>query len=203
MKSSSAWSPVAPCGMVHASSANLYSPKELTLKRFFEESQRAWVVVSLYESVLNRDEVAARRLLTDYRHVDEKFQEYFDRLNRETPEDEVPIAPSWCALMACVGVVHPIVDKSCRQSIDIDADGRAQADPSAVILDWYYDALLGAMYLQMYWILTSGGDLVRCEHCRRVISLARPHPQDRKRRRDKRFCDDACRQAHHRAKKGS
>jgi adenine-specific DNA-methyltransferase len=50
-------------------------------------------------------------------------------------------------------------------------------------------------------ILTSGGDLVRCEHCRRVISLARPHPQGRKRRRDKRFCDDACRQAHHRSKK--
>jgi len=192
-----------PCSMVRASSANLDPPKELTLKRFFEESQRAWVVVTLYESVLNRDEVAARKLLTDYRHVDEVFQEHFDWLHREIPEVEVPIAPSWCALAACVDAVHPIVDESCRQSTAIDIDGRAQADPSAVILYWYCDDLLGAMYLQMYWILTSGGDLVRCEHCRRVISLARPHPQGRKRRRDKRFCDEACRQAHHRSKKRS
>ena len=29
------------------------------------------------------------------------------------------------------------------------------------------------------------GHLVRCEHCRQVISLARPHPQGRERRRDK------------------
>jgi hypothetical protein len=89
--------------------------------------------------------------------------------------------------------LDPIVDKSCSQSLVLDIDGMAQPGPSAVKLIWSFDDLLGAMYLQMYWILTSGGNLVRCEHCKRVISLARPHPQGRKRRRDKRFCDDACR----------
>jgi hypothetical protein len=43
--------------------------------------------------------------------------------------------------------------------------------------------------------------VTRCEYCGRIISLALSHPEGRKRRRDKRFCDDACRQANHRAKK--
>ena len=66
---------------------------------------------------------------------------------------------------------------------------------------WKFDNLVGAMYLQAYWMLTSGDELGRCEYCSRIISLARPHPEGRKRRRDKRFCDDACRQANHRRKK--
>ena len=172
-------------------------PEQLTLHHFFEESQRAWVVVSLYESVLNRDEDTARSLLTDYRHLDNAFQENFNVLNRLSPE----VTALQCALVAAVFTVDPVVRESCEQSIGVHIDGMAQPDPSAVKLDWTFDNLLGAMYLQMHWLLTSGGNLVRCEYCRRVISLARPHPQGRKRRRDKRFCDDACRQAHHRSKK--
>ena len=66
-----------------------------------------------------------------------------------------------------------------------------------------FDNLLGAMYLQMYWLMTSSDSIARCEHCGWVILLGRPHPEGRKRRSDKRFCDDACRQAHHRSKKQS
>jgi len=192
-----------PCG-TSREDPNVYipdQPERLTLQHYFEESQRAWVVISLYEAVLNRDEDTARSLLTDYCHVDHVFQEYFDMLNEDCPEDTVPVTALQCALEAAVSTVDPVVRESCEQSIVVHIDGMAQPDPSAVKLVWYFDDLLGAMYLQMHWLLTSGGDLVRCEHCRRVISLARPHPQGRKRRRDKRFCDDACRQAHHRSKK--
>ena len=66
---------------------------------------------------------------------------------------------------------------------------------------WTFDNLLGAMYLQMYWLVASRDSVARCEHCGRIISLGRPHPEGRKRRSDKRFCNDACRQAHHRSKK--
>jgi hypothetical protein len=66
---------------------------------------------------------------------------------------------------------------------------------------WDFDNLLGAAYLQLHWLITSGDALARCGYCGRVLSLARPHPDGRKRRSDKRFCDDACRQAHHRSKK--
>ena len=72
-----------------------------------------------------------------------------------------------------------------------------------VDIAWTFDTLLGAMYLQMYWIMASSDSKTRCEHCGRIISLGRPHPDGRKRRRDKRFCDDACRQAHHRSKQMS
>jgi hypothetical protein len=177
-------------------------PDQLALQHFFEESQRAWVVLSLYESVLNRDEDAARRLLSTYRHIDDQFQGYFDALTPKRPGELAMFPPLQSALAASVSVVDTVVSESCHQGIVIAFDG-PQPDPSVVRLVWSFDNLLGAMYLQMYWIMTSGGNLVRCEYeqCRRVISLARPHPEARKRRRDKRFCDDTCRQAHHRSKK--
>ena len=108
--------------------------------------------------------------------------------------------PLLAALAASVSVVNTIVRRYCFQGIVIEFDG-PRPDPSVVRLKWDAYNLLGVMYLQMYWIMFSGGTLARCEQCRRVISLAKPNPEGRKRRRDKRFCDDACRQAHHRSKK--
>jgi hypothetical protein len=80
-------------------------------------------------------------------------------------------------------------------------DDKGAFVPTNVRAWWVYENLLGAMYLQMHWLMTSGGELTRCENCGRIIALSRPYPEGRKRRRDKRFCDDACRQASHRAKK--
>lgn len=65
---------------------------------------------------------------------------------------------------------------------------------------WEFDNLLGAMYLQMFWLIGSDDGLGRCEYCGRTFFFARTQPEGRKPRRDKRFCDDACRQAHHRSK---
>ncbi len=173
----------------------------LSLQRFFEESQRAWVVVSLYESVLNRDQDAARSLLTNYRHLDYSFRLNYEQLGGESPARERQFTPLQCALAASVSVVNSIVKRYCEANLVVTMDESPEIDASAVKRLWYFDNVLGAMYLQMYWLLTSGGNLVRCEYCGRIISLARPHPGGRKRRRDRRFCDDACRQAHHRSKK--
>jgi hypothetical protein len=49
----------------------------------------------------------------------------------------------------------------------------------------------------------SRGIIARCEFCGRPVFLARTYPVGRRRRRDKRFCDDACRQALHCAKEKS
>jgi hypothetical protein len=59
--------------------------------------------------------------------------------------------------------------------------------------------LLGAMYLQFYWLITSRSDLSRCKYCRRIISYAPPMPESRMRkpRKDKEFCDSRCRQNYH------
>jgi hypothetical protein len=58
--------------------------------------------------------------------------------------------------------------------------------------------LLGAMYLQFYWLITSG-DVTRCKFCNGVISLAPPTlgGKGRKVRADEQFCDSHCRQNHH------
>lgn len=70
---------------------------------------------------------------------------------------------------------------------------------SGVTADWNFKSLLGAMYPQMYWLMASGSELARCEYWR-VAGVFGPNPEGRKRRSDRRFCGDACRQAHHRAK---
>ncbi len=59
--------------------------------------------------------------------------------------------------------------------------------------------LLGAMYLQFFWLITSAGELSRCKQCGHIISRApaRPGSGDRKPRKDKEFCDSRCRQNYH------
>lgn len=70
-----------------------------------------------------------------------------------------------------------------------------------------FRSLLGAMYLQMYWLMTSKGNVRRCKGpgCRRVITFDQPEQprglwkkNDRSRgyrtRVDKVFCSQACKQ---------
>ena len=49
--------------------------------------------------------------------------------------------------------------------------------------------------------MNSSGTVARCEFRGRIMSLSRPNPGRRKLRNDRRFCNDACRQAHHRSRK--
>jgi len=176
-------------------------PTRLSLQEFFEESQRAWVALTLYESVLNKDGAAAEKLLAEYRDLDEAFDECYKDMQQWTLPDTVPLTPLQGALAASVFVVNDAVTRLCRQGTSVNFD-RPNPDPSsAVKVTWSFDNLLGAMYLQMWWVVISSGDLSRCERCSRLISLTRPNPGARKRRSDKRFCNAACRQAHHRSKK--
>jgi hypothetical protein len=69
-------------------------------------------------------------------------------------------------------------------------------------LGWFPRNLLGAIYLQFYWLIASGGELSRCKQCGRIISYAPPMPESwavtpRKPRRDKVFCSRQCRQNYH------
>ena len=190
-----------PCGTTPRHFRSM--PARLSLRRFFEESRRAWVVLSLYESVVNRDETAANRLLSDHRK-DDIFGHYYQMSLAPglPPDDYFPLSARQCALAASVYATESMVKELCKQQTLI-VSSHTELDPSCVKVTWSFENLLGAMYLQMWWLITSGGNLARCEHCSRLISLARSNPEGRKRRRDKRFCDDACRQAHHRSKKRS
>jgi hypothetical protein len=71
--------------------------------------------------------------------------------------------------------------------------------PGKLAGHWGVRNLLGAMYLQFNWLITSGAELSRCKHCRRIISYAPawPEREGRKPRKDKEFCDSRCRQNYH------
>lgn len=61
--------------------------------------------------------------------------------------------------------------------------------------------LLGAVYLQFYWVMTSTGDLPRCKYCGQIIShapsIADSGETGRKPREDKELCDKRCRYNYH------
>jgi hypothetical protein len=74
--------------------------------------------------------------------------------------------------------------------------------PELLTRSWIPSNLLGAMYLQFYWLMTSTKDLSRCKHCNRIISYASAIPGSggrnaRKPRKDKKFCSSQCRQNYH------
>ena len=167
-----------------------------------EEAKRAWGILKMYEAVLNRDWKAAKL------HRSEHLGELVDldlpllSSDKDVPREEVPEMYLEDALLGAMLMVEDTVGKLCRPgSIFTKSAIFPEVDPSGVKGVWEFKNLLGAAYLQMYWLMTSGGDIARCKWCGLVMSLARPHPDGRKRRQDRKFCNDACRQAHHRSKK--
>jgi hypothetical protein len=174
-------------------------PDRMDLSRLFDESRRAWIVLALYEAYLNHDVQQAEALISDNRR-DSMFGFYFrhnevDQAARNRFPPELMLA-----IKVAVSVAKSVSDKLCTAQLDFSFDDAVELDPSCIRTCWGFDNLIGAMYLQMYWLMTSGGSLARCENCGRMIALFRTDPKGRKRRRDRRFCDDACRQAHHRSK---
>ena len=166
------------------------------LSEFGAESRLAWFILNMYEAALNRNveaaEAAVRLCCTQHPHLlpqddldeEEKRKRYIQH-----------------AVTLAVSFVHLKMINLCRPGPHLTAEFYGLEPETGVRSIWIFDNLLGAAYLQMYWLMTSGGELARCEHCGRLLSLARSRPDGRKRRRDRRFCDDACRQAHHRSKK--
>jgi hypothetical protein len=90
--------------------------------------------------------------------------------------------------------VSDMVSRRCGHFLSIEEGSH---DHTKVWDRWSFSDLLGAMYLQMYWLIAAGGNVTRCEYCARIISLARPGPSARKPPQHKRFCDKSCRQSYH------
>ena len=75
-----------------------------------------------------------------------------------------------------------------------------------------FESLLGAMWLQMMWLLVAGNNVRRCSYCGKVITFDAPKQQEDpgtgkptnrqyKIRVDKRFCSHNCAANHHYHKK--
>jgi hypothetical protein len=184
-------------------------------KGFWDAVEQAAGLLALYEGVLNRDSQSVQRaLLIEFPYVGIWWPIYEEPAGDQGLMDrdfvasqivesveEVYDGDYLCYTLETVAdEVERMVGALCRPVLMVE-DG--SHDPSEVTAQWHFKSLLGAMYLQLYWLMAAGSELTRCEYCGRLISLARPSPESRKRRRDKRFCDDACRQAHHRSRKKS
>jgi hypothetical protein len=181
-------------------------------KGFWDAVRQAAGLLALYEAVLNRDTHRVQRaILAEFPYVGIQWQLYNELPNKPAHMDHDFVASgiaesveeiyggdylSYALETVCHEVQH-MVGALCRPILSVN---EGSSDPASVTATWNFHSLLGAMYLQIYWLVAAGSELTRCEYCGRLISLARPYPESRKRRRDKRFCDDACRQAHHRAK---
>jgi hypothetical protein len=172
--------------------------------RLFDESRRAWFLLALYESVLNHDVEQARALISELeqnRALYKAFGWYF-RLHRMEQAARTHLPPELVlALAAAVIEAKRVSHSLCTARIGFSLDDTVELDPSCIRTYWGFENLIGVMYLQMYQLMTSGGRLTRCDYCGRMIAHSHTDPRGRKRRRDRRFCDDACRQAHHRSKK--
>jgi hypothetical protein len=175
-------------------------PDRMDISRLLDESRRAWIVLALYESVLNQDVEQARALISDLQG-DRTFGGYF-RLHWIEQAARPRFPPELVlALEAAVFVAKGDSDRLCTAHIRFSLDDAVELDSSCIRTYWHFDNLLGVIYLQMYRLITSGGGLTRCNYCGRMIALSHTDPRGRKRRRDRKYCDDACRQAHHRSKK--
>lgn len=167
-------------------------PEAMSLSAFRREVEAANRILMLYEAILNEDLEGAWSIVQEY--PDEIIDSgIFEKLE----ENYVPKLEA--GMLLAMHMVSRVVGKLCQPVLVLNEGSKPPY--SRVTSGWDFDSLLGAMYLQMWWLMASGGDIARCEHCGRTISLSRPHPKGRKRRSDKRFCDAACRQAYHRNKK--
>jgi hypothetical protein len=84
-------------------------------------------------------------------------------------------------------------------SAGLDDRAAPQLGTDQLTASWGARNLVGVIYLQFYWLITSQRDLSRCKYCGRIISYAPPMPGmgERKPRRDKEFCSTQCRQNYH------
>jgi hypothetical protein len=193
----------------HGSGWHIAAPQ--SVQSFREAVEEAAGILAMYEAVLNGDEERAKALyLEEFPLIGPS-----GRLLKQLKEAGVPVEERWdhaaivtetveehfdgdyldYVLDIAVDAVNDMVKEFCYPSLDMGYGSHRR--PSNVRTSWSFKSLLGAMYLQMYWLMGSGGDVTRCKYCGRIISLSRPRPDARKVRQDKSFCDDACRQRYH------
>jgi hypothetical protein len=175
-----------------------------TLEAVWEEVYTTNSILALYEAVLNRDHERLDSLLfppgEDPEWL-ERSREVTNEIRKESGSDWIDVLVDralgqvWEYIMALSIFAYPTISPTgsfYEQLLTVD---RLNAS-------WGVRNLLGAMYLQVFWLVTSAGELARCKYCGRIISYAPPVQVGdvhnvRKPRRDKEFCDSRCRQNYH------
>src|SRR5215208_445885 len=173
------------------------------VRTFYTEVELAATVLRTYEAILAADgKWAMERLFESRFHSPSDYVNSYEDEEGQIVEygyyDEKSISNEAALSLALSAVAKHVDDKLryCHPGLDWWYIAQHAKDHSDLKQHWRFDNLVGAMYLQMWWLMVSRADIVRCQNpmCGKIISLAPPQEGARKPRSDKKFCDDACRQ---------
>ena len=168
-----------------------------SVDEFFEEVDRAAAVVAFYEAVLNGDEAAILPLLRRFPTWPVSIWTYY----WATDAADLYGGNLGSALYLVTNEVVRMINTFAYPKLTLQP---GPATPSTLTSGYGFHTLLGALYLQMYWLVAAGEKHVtRCGFCGKLIRLTADEPEteggarSRKPRQDKRFCDRNCRQRNH------
>lgn len=163
-----------------------------SLSAFWEEVLNAARVLELYEAATASD-LSEKNLTETLRAWDFPVKGQSLEQQREF------------ALFFVADRVGAYVSRECRLVLyrTVTDDGKIRGFAQG----FGFDSLLGAMYLQMMWLMVEGSEenVRRCERpgCPRIISFEPPQPKDSMKRgvrgkyrtrKDKKYCSPACKQ---------
>lgn len=163
-----------------------------SLSAFWEEVLNAARVLELYEAATASD-LSEKNLTETLRAWDFPVEGQSLEQQREF------------ALFFVADRVGAYVSRECRLVLyrTVTDDGKIMGFAQG----FGFDSLLGAMYLQMMWLMVEGSEenVRRCERpgCPRIISFEPPQPEDSMKRgargkyrtrKDKKYCSPACKQ---------
>jgi hypothetical protein len=178
-------------------------PRE-TLTAFVEEASKANAALRIYEAATSPGgpDVA---VLSDFANNTEPALSAL-AVWTEFKEAETASALQACGLRVAWNAVGDMLTGHCYPELYRLKDTFSMA--------WGFKSLIGAMYLQMTWLMTAARGARRCQgpKCNKIIAYEQPekgaHPQlqgkknDRsagykKTRKDKRFCGNSCKSLWH------
>jgi hypothetical protein len=188
-------------GVLGGDGADSFRSFETTpVKTYWHHSVQAWILLRMYEAWWSEDAGILRDLVAEYQ--DEPTGRHFTSYLVKRDLDSLRSTDD--AVDLCVWRVSEIMERLCHMQVVPFSEKKGEVLRVTQLQSyWHFTNLIGAMYTQFYRLMTTSESLSHCEQCGLPMSLGRPRPGDRKRRTDKRFCNDACRQAHHRSKERS
>jgi hypothetical protein len=167
---------------------------EESIQWFLGEASKAHTLLRMYEAVLGRDAAAATAAM-DFTalpsYAVDYWVEYVDVSEAQDPvQRALETALLWTQKEA-----------KCQRTL---LTGDDPSDPTQVKVGWSFRTLLGAMYQQMFWLVSSRGNVTRCKFCGELVELSVPQEDRRadgsKRRKPpqhKVFCNRSCQQSHY------
>jgi len=162
-----------------------------------------------WEAVLSKDKEQLEEALFGRREklrpLEESRQASRERFKSSARSSGTPYADALLnvAVLETAQIVQEAVEAFAYPSLELDFPRQPDAPygPELLRRTWRPRNLLGAIYLQFYWLITSTGELSRCKQCNRLLLSGAPPisaaGKIRKPRKDKEFCDSRCRQNYH------